>query len=176
MAPWDPNEAAIETWIETTDGFDRVEAVVQQTREPETAATIAEHAHVSESTARKHLSRLVDLGVASAVQTGRGTRYVRNEDHYLMERVADLQREYTREELVDEIAEMKADVDAYRDCYGIDSPEELAIAPESADEATEDADGREPWSDVADWQATRTNLAIAQTALSFKRARDLANA
>jgi len=34
MSTFDPNEAAIETRIEDTDGFDRVEAVVSRTYEP----------------------------------------------------------------------------------------------------------------------------------------------
>ena len=34
MSTFDPNEAAIEAWIEDTDGFDRIEAVVSRTHEP----------------------------------------------------------------------------------------------------------------------------------------------
>lgn len=181
MPSTDPNEAAIETWIETTDGFDRVEAALQQTREPDTAAAIAERAHVSESTARKHLSRLVDLGVASTTTDGRTTRYARNEDHYLMERVQELQRTHSRDELIEAIVEMKADLQTYRDRYDAESPEELVVRSDESSPAgaaaggpgVEDAD---PWSDLAEWRATRQNLAVAQTALSFKRASDLANA
>lgn len=177
MSPTDPNEAAIETWIESTDGFDRVEAVVQQTQDPETAATIADRAHVSESSARKHLGRLVDLGVATATESGRATRYARNDDHYLLARVQELQRTHSRDELVDAIGEMKADLRAYRDRYDVDSPEELAIQVDPGEmDAASPADADGPWGAIADWRATETNLAVAQTALSFDRARSLANA
>ncbi|MCH7660056.1 MAG: ArsR family transcriptional regulator [Euryarchaeota archaeon] len=168
MPEFDPNEEAIEEWIAATDGFDRVEAVIEETREPETAAEIAERAHVSESTARKHLVRLVGLNTANAVESGQTTRYVRNEDRYLMDRIQELQRNRTNNELVREIAELKDEVDAYRERYGVESPEELALTSEFEDGPAD------PWSDVTEWQAARGNLARAQAALSFKRARDLA--
>ena len=63
---------------------------MSRTHEPQSAAEIARSAHVSESTARKHLDRLADLGLALAVQDGRVTRYERDDDHYLLERVRDL--------------------------------------------------------------------------------------
>lgn len=168
MAPFDPNEAAIETWIEETDGFDRVELVVNRTHEPRSAADIAESAHVSESTARKHLRRLADLGLALATQDGRVTRYERDEDRYLLERIRELQRTQTRRDLVASIEEMDAEIEAYRREHGVDSPEDLAVL----DTAGEPAD---PWGNVTDWMTTREHLAIARTALAYKRASALAD-
>lgn len=166
----DPNQAATEQWIETTDGFERVEAVVTQTRDPTSAAEIAEQAHVSESTARKHLERLVDLGPATALTEGRTTRYQRNEDHYLMERVQELQRTQTRDDLLQGIEDLHAEIRAYGEKYTVDSPEELALEIDSTEGSAD------PWGDVTAWQTARRNLAIAQAALAFKRARDLAEA
>ena len=133
MTSFDPNDAAIETWTEETDGFDRVEAVVSRTGEPQSATEIAESAHVSESTARKHLDRLADLGLALATQGGRVTRYERDDDHYLLKRVQDLQCSQTREELVESIEELQTEVEGYRHKYGVEAPEDLALAEKSAE-------------------------------------------
>ena len=167
MPEFDPNEEAIEEWIATTDGFDRVEAIIEETRESKTAAEVAERAHVSESTARKHLVRLVRLNTANTIKSGQTTRYVRNEDRYLMDRVQERQRNRTNNELVREIEELKAEIRSYRERYGVESPEELAATGEF------EKGPADPWSEVTEWQATRGALAVAQAALSFKRARDL---
>jgi DNA-binding transcriptional ArsR family regulator len=170
MSSFDPNAAAIEAWTEDSDGFDRVEAVVRRTHEPRSAAEIAESAHVSESTARKHLQRLADLGLALATQEGRVTRYERDDDHYLLERVRDLQRTQTREVLLESIEEMRAEIEDYRREYGVEAPEDLALDDETAEGSAD------PWSDVTDWATIREHLAIARTALAYKQASALADA
>ena len=170
MSSFDPNEAAIETWIEDTDGFDRVEAVVSRTHEPRSAAGIARSAHVSESTARKHLDRFADLGPALATQDGRVTRYERDDDHYLLERVWNLQRTQTRGDLLESIEEIRTEIEDYRREYGVEAPEDLAVLDETADGSAD------PWGDVTDWMTTREHLTIARAALAYKRASVLANA
>jgi DNA-binding transcriptional ArsR family regulator len=166
--PPDPNEAAVQQWTEETSGFERVEAVVQQASDPLSAAELAEEAHVSEPTARKHAQRLVDYGVATAVKDGRTTRYGRDETHAILQRVRTLHAEHTREELVEGIGEMKAEVAAFRETYGVESPDELAIELDGTD--------GESWQDVSEWLTTERNLALAETTLAFKRSRDLLEA
>ena len=164
----DVNEAATEQWLETTDGFERVQSVLRQTREPTPVKEIAERAHVSETTARKHLTRLADLGAGMTEQDGRTTLYERNEDYHLIQRVQELQREHTRAELLDGIREMKAEIGKYRESYGVENPEELALDFEN--------EGEESWAVISEWEGTRRNLALAQTALSYKRTRELVEA
>lgn len=163
----DVNEAATETWVESTDGFERVRAVLRSTRDPASAAEIAEQAHVSETTARKHLGTLAELEVAATTRDGRTTLFARNEEYHLVRRVQKLQREHSRRELADAIEEMKAEIRDLRERYGVESPEELAI------ELDADAEG---WDDRSRWEATRRNLALAQTALSYRNVRDVVEA
>lgn len=164
----DVNEAATERWIETTDGFERVRSVLRQTREPTPVKGIATRAHVSETTARKHLNRLADLGAAATTREGRTTLYERDEEHHIIQRVQDLQREHTRQELLDGIREMKSTIREYRNTYDVDSPEELALDLET--------DESDPWNAVSEWEGTRRNLALAETALSYKQTRELIEA
>lgn len=164
----DVNEAATERWIENTDGFDRVRSVLRQTHKPTAVSEIADWAHVSETTARKHLDRLVDLGAATTTQKDRTTLYERNEEYHIVQRVQELQREHTRQELMKGIQAMKATIREYRENYGVDSLEDLALDL--------DAEEAEPWDAISEWEGTRRNLALAQTALSYKRTRDLIEA
>lgn len=163
----DVNESATQTWVESTDGFERVRAVLRSTRKPASAAKIAEQAHVSETTARKHLGVLAELEVATTTREARTTRYARNEEFHLVRRVQQLQNDHTRSELADAIQEMKAEIRDLRERYGVESPEELAI------ELDADSEG---WDDRSRWEAIRRNLALAQTALSYRNTRDVIEA
>jgi len=164
----DPNEVAVQQWTEETSGFERVEAVIEQAEEPLSAAELADEAYVSEPTARKHAQKLVNYGVATTVQDGRMTRYVRDETHVIMDRVRTLQANHTREELVEGVSDMKAEIAAYRDEYSVESPDELAIELDGTD--------TEAWHDVSEWLTTERNLALAETALAFKKSRDILEA
>lgn len=66
---WDDiNEHARVEWRAETTPFERVHEVVEQTREAQSAAEIADRALVSEPTARRHCEALVNTGVAETEQ------------------------------------------------------------------------------------------------------------
>lgn len=161
----DINERATEAWIEETTSRERIRTVLEETTEYATAAELADRALTSEPTTRKYLEELVEDGIGVTTQDGRTTRYKRNDGRQIDERIDELRTTTSREELIDGIREMKAQLQEYRDTYGVEGPEELAIEL--------DADG---WADVGRWRATRRNLAIAQAALQVDEAHRLAEA
>lgn len=163
----DINERATETWVEETTSRERIRTVLDETTEYATAADIADRARTSEPTTRKYLDELVADGIGVTTQDGRTTRYKRNDGQQIDERIAQLRETTSREELIDGIRELKAQVQDYRDTYAVESPEELAL------ELDADDDG---WGDVGRWRATRRNLAIAQAALQVDEAHRLAEA
>jgi predicted ArsR family transcriptional regulator len=159
----DVNERAVEEWKRRTDGFDRVRTTLERTREAKSAAEIAESAFVSEKTARKHLTRLVDLNRAVSVRDGRTTRYRRDPNTHVIDRISELRREQSHEALVDGIQRLRSDIEGFRERYCVEDAEELAIQlePGEPDEA---------WMDLSEWQTKERHLAIVQAALSFGRA------
>ncbi len=161
------NERAKDAWTERTTSRERIRTVLEETTEYATAAEIAGRALTSEPTTRKYLEELVEDGIGVATQDGRGTRYKRNDGRQIDERIDELRTTTSREALLDGIREMKAQLQEYRETYGVDGPEELAI------ELGADDDG---WADVGRWRATRRNLAIAQAALQVDEAHRIAEA
>lgn len=162
---WDDiNERVTEEWEDETTPFERVYEVLEQTHDGESAAAIAERAQVSEPTARRHLDTLVTTGFAATAQDGRTTMYRRDEDRVLTTRIRELRTETNREDLLDGIKRMKAEIRDYVEQYDAVSPEELArqLPTETRDE----------WEDVTAWKTTRQNLAIAQAALAYDEARE----
>jgi DNA-binding transcriptional ArsR family regulator len=160
---WDDiNERVREEWKADTTPFERVYEIVEQTHEGQSAAEIAERALVSEPTARRHCKALVNTGFAETEADGRTTLYKRNSDRVLMSRIRELREEVDRDELLDGIKRMKAEIRRYEDRYDVVSPEELAQKL--------DADETEGWDDLSAWKTTRQNLAVAQAALAYDEA------
>ncbi|QLH83792.1 winged helix-turn-helix domain-containing protein [Halosimplex pelagicum] len=160
---WDDvNEQVKADWKEETTPFERVYEIVEQTRDGQSAAEIADRALVSEPTARRHCKTLVNTGFAETDQDGQTTLYKRNSDRVLMSRIRELRDEADRTELVQGIKEMKSDIRRYEDRYDVVSPEELAQQL--------DAGEAEGWDDLTAWRTTRQNLAVAQAALAYDEA------
>ncbi|WP_338742323.1 winged helix-turn-helix domain-containing protein [Haloplanus salilacus] len=157
---------AREDWKSSTTALERVQQVVEQTTTPKIAGEIAEEALVSEPTARKHLKSLVEVGTAAATEEGGATKYVRNEDTLLYQRIRELAAEHSRKELIESIQRMKRRIKKFEDDYDAASPEDLATSLGS--DASEGA-----WEAVSEWQTTERNLHIAQAAINYGRARDL---
>ena len=160
---WDDiNERVREEWKAETTPFERIYEILEQTHDGDSAAEIAERALVSEPTARRHLEALVNTGFAATTQDGRTTLYRRDEDRVLMTRIRELRSQATREDLLDGIKRMKAEIRDYEDRHDALSPEELARQLPN--------DANEEWEDVTAWKTTRQNLAVAQAALAYDEA------
>jgi DNA-binding transcriptional ArsR family regulator len=158
----DINEQVQTDWKADTTPFERVYEIIEQTHEGQSAAEIADRALVSEPTARRHCKSLVNTGFAETDRDGQTTLYKRNSDRVLMSRIRELRDEADRNELLEGIKEMKAEVRRYEDRYDVVTPEELAQQL--------DADETKGWDDLTAWRTTRQNLAVAQAALAYDEA------
>lgn len=158
-----------EDWKSSTTALERVQQVVEQTTTLKTAGEIADESFVSEPTARKHLKSLVEVGTAAATEESGATKYARNEDTLLYQRIRELATEHSREELIESVREMKRRIKGFEDEYDAASPEDLATSLGS--DAPEGA-----WEVVSEWQTTERNLHIVQAAINYGRARDLGTA
>lgn len=163
----DINERVAEAWLEETTSRERIRTVLEETTEYATAAEIADRARTSEPTTRKYLDELVGDGIGVTTQDGRTTRYKRDDGRQIDDRIAELRKTTSRDELIDGIRKMKAQLQEYRETYEVESPEELALELDAGDDS---------WGDVGRWRATRRNLAIAQAALQVDEAHRLAEA
>lgn len=157
---------AREDWKNSTTALERLRQVIEQTTTPKTAGELADEALVSEPTARKHLQSLVKVGAATATEENGATKYARNEDTLLYQRIRELSAEHSREELIESVQEMKRWINDLKEEYDAASPEGLATS--LGGDASADA-----WQAVSEWQTAERNLHIAQAAINYGRARDL---
>ena len=154
----DVNEAAVEDWTADTTTFERVRQIIDVTTEPQSASEIAERAHVSEPTARKHLSALAETGRVKTITTESGTRYMRAPQMLAMRRIADIHREHTKDEIRQAIQDLKEERRDFQDQYDVADVDELTLELEPGDEG---------WRDLTRWQQVEQNLEIAQAALTL---------
>jgi DNA-binding MarR family transcriptional regulator len=160
----DVNDVVEEEWIEETMSFERVYEVISRVYDPLSTAQIAERACVSSTTARKHLRTLESAGEATTSQNGQTTHYRRSETAIVTEHAQSLLAERTPEEIASGIADMKAQIQAWREEYDVDSPEEFARELDIDD--TDSDNGAL----LTEWQTTRRNLALAEATLAIGKA------
>lgn len=110
---------------------ERVYDAILATREPATMEEIAQRADCSLSAARKHLRFYAEeIGIA-LVHEGRPRRYERNERFLRLQRVDELAREYSVEQLQARVVELSEQIAAYREQFGAESPTDVdALAVE----------------------------------------------
>lgn len=163
----DINNQVVEEWTASTTARERVKEVLEETTSYSKASTIASRARVSEPTTRKYLNEFVEEQIGVTKQDGRTTLYRRNQGHVVDNRIEELRKTCSQQELVDGIQEMKETIQEFRETYDTESPEDLAIELEP---------GEEGWDAVGRWQSTRRNLAIAKAAIQVGEAHRLAEA
>lgn len=152
-----------EAWVEATSAFDRVMSVALSVDEPKTTAWIADEAHVAETTARSHLERLVDLHVLTSATTHGPTTYSPDAGYLRFRRVSELVEERDKDEIVKYVAELKADIESWKDEYGVAGPDELRMKATDDDVSAEAA--REFMQVASEWDSREREKSIVREAI-----------
>ena len=153
----------IDDWKGQTQGIDRVISVALTLDEPRTAEDISDQAHVSPSTARGHLDRLVDLRILSAVEQ-RGTKTYQPDSAYQhFTEISQLVESHTREDLQQMIIAAKEEIEGIQEQYGCEKPSELRSL--ATDPETTAADAKEYFKRASEWDHHIEMISLAEEAL-----------
>lgn len=161
----DVNEAAVADWKSETTTRERIKAVVKRTTEPTPASEIAERANASPPVTRDELGELAEIGLVEKIDGAQGALYKRDDQMYIYQQVLKLHDEYSQEELVETLQDLKQTVNEIRTKYDVESPAELAQQL--------DPDDHEGWENHTTWQTAQKNLYLAKAAISFYDARNV---
>lgn len=156
MADPDPST---EVWKKHTVPFDRVQSVSQSLSTPRSASWIAAEASVSESTARDHLNRLVEMMVLLEFDGGGTTTYAPDPIYQRFQVVRELLGEYDQDGLLKLKEDLRARIETWQDEYEVNSPDDLrdlATGIDSSEQAT--AIRRT----AAEWDVTKYRLGIVE--------------
>ena len=152
---------AVSEWVEETTPRERVHRVIERTYDAVSADTVAEQAETTAKTARKHLTELSREGFVTETSNPdrQATLYKRSPTSLVIEEAARINNSVPKPELVDRIAEMKAEIDTFREQTGADSPEDAVLQDESVDKEI-----------LFEWRGTCRNLRFAKAALAISQA------
>ena len=123
-----PEPAATERrWQQGEDTFSRVYDVAMGITSPTPAAEIADIADCSPNTAKKHLDRLVEMGIVSVSRDGRPMQYERNEGYLEWQDASRIADELTVEEIIDRVGELEDERATYEDEFDATDPTAVSV-------------------------------------------------
>ena len=160
----DDSNPGIEGWVAETSAFDRLRSVAFALQRPQSAGEIADQAHVSEKTARGHLQRLVEMDAMDAWTDGGRTTYYPDPGYVRYREVRSLAREYDRDELVEQVAAIKREIEGWQREYDVDSPTELRASVAGID--VSEAAVYERQQVTEDWELAEHRLDLFGEALN----------
>lgn len=137
MADSDPG---VEEWKEHTNPFDKVRSVTQTVSEPRSTQWIADEAAVTETTARGHLERLVEMTVLKEFNDADTTTYAPDPIYQRFQVARELLDEHDQGGLLNLKEDLHAQIEMWQDEYELGSPEELrelATGTDITEQATE---------------------------------------
>lgn len=173
MASFDPApaedalESEREAWAARHDTRSRVRQVITGTREPVSAAEIADRARCSTNAARKYLDELAEERLVLASTGRRGARYRRNDEYFRWRRAFDLSREHPASALVDRLSDLEGRTSNFRDRFGAASPDEVDFPPEDVPHE----DLHDLWEALNEWESVRREVSLHEDALRLSRRR-----
>lgn len=147
-----------------TTGEDRVRMVARQLSEPRTANWIASEAKWSHEPTKRVLERLADDGVLRRDTSGAHTTYSPDYRQQAMQEAMRLRDgSHSVEDLTDRLAEMKSQIRAWKEEYGVESPNQLRAT--IADERLEESEEHHRRDIARDWTHLQRRIQIVGFAI-----------
>lgn len=116
---------------------ERLLDVIIQVRELTTVAAVADRVGCDTEAARECLRWLASLGIVRE-HSGRPATYERNESCLFWRRVETVRRQYSEEEIVEEITQVVERIEVYRERHDAESPGAVSLVDSPHEGSIED--------------------------------------
>lgn len=159
----DPPDDAVESvrqrWREETDTFGRVYDVVLAITEPTASAEVADLADCSPNAAKKHLERLVEMGIVRASESGRGKRFQRDDGFLEWREASRIAKEMAIDDIVERVRHLEERRDSYEARFDTANPADVSVFDLQDHEAIHDR-----MADVSDWHGIDRDIRLYELA------------
>lgn len=146
-------------WQAGTDTFGRVYDVVLGITSPTSYTEIAEIADCSPNAAKKHLDRLVTMGIVRADDESRPARYERDDGYLEWQEARRIARDLTVDDIIERVQELESERDAFQERFGTTDPASVSVFD------LDDHDTiHERMAAVSDWQAIVHDIRLYELA------------
>lgn len=146
-------------WQDGTDTFGRVYDVLIGLSDRTPYTEIADLADCSPNAAKKHLDRLVEMGVARADPRSQPASYARNEGYLEYQEASRIARDLTVEEIVERVRELEAERDTYEAEFDTSDPATVTVYDRDDHEAV-----HERMAAISDWQGIIRDIRLYELA------------
>lgn len=161
MTAFDPapdSDGTPRRWREDADTFTRVYDVALGITSPTTYTEIADLADCSPNAAKKHLDRLVEMGIVRADRDSRPPQYHRNDGYLEWQEASRIADDLTVEEIIERAQGLEAEIEEYESRFGTTDPTAVS-AFDHDDHAV-----HERMTTISEWQAAVRDLRLYELA------------
>lgn len=139
---------------------ERLLNIVVGVRTPTKVSTIAERADCDTETARDYLEWFDEMGMVHR-HDGRPVRYERNDAYFQWRRIDQIREEYSRQEIVDALADTLEQIEDYRAQFDAEHPDEVSLVDVTREQnmSTEAA-----WEALSEWETLERRAALLDAA------------
>lgn len=156
-----------EQWDEGKTVKERIYETALTLREPTTVSAVADRAHCTPESARRHLLWFADIGIIESVGEGQPTQFQRSHAYFQWKRANDARRSHSSEELAAELETLLERDREYQEKYDVTDPAQVS-AFDIADSGDHDA-LETVWTDINDWLTIREDQRVLEHAQRIQR-------
>ena len=157
--PAPESDGTRQRWQAGTDTCDRVYDVLLWTTSPAPHTEIAERADCAPNTAKKHLDRLAEMGIARADSEGRPATYERNDGYLEWQDASRIATELSVEEIIDRVEALEAQRAEYESQFETTDPTAVNVFDHGDHE-----DIHERMAAVSEWQGVIRDIRLYELA------------
>ncbi|WP_136717358.1 DUF7342 family protein [Halorientalis salina] len=144
---------------EGTDTFGRVYDVVLGITSPTAYTEIAELADCSPNAAKKHLERLVEMGIVRADSNSRPARYERNDGYLEWQEASRIATDLSLEEIIDRVEALEAQRNEYEAQFETTNPTDVSVVDHGDHDTIHDR-----MIAVSEWQGLTRDIRLYELA------------
>jgi DNA-binding transcriptional ArsR family regulator len=146
-------------WQEDTDTFTRVYDVALGVTSPTPYTELAELADCSPNAAKKHLDRLVEMGIVRADRDSRPPQYHRNEGYLEWQDASRIAEELSVDEIIERVRTLEAEIQEYENRFDTTDPTAVSVFDHEDHETV-----HEQMTAISEWQGAIRDLRLYELA------------
>ncbi|WP_122091153.1 DUF7342 family protein [Halalkalicoccus subterraneus] len=155
----------VQSWTKSMSARERIRAVAETLREPQSVNWISDQADAAWSTTNEELHDLVEQGQLRRVEAGEKTLYQSNYTRLLFEEIRTLIEENPREELRSELTAITEEIEGWQATYDVETWEDLELSLADGTLASDEL--RERRDVIAFWRENEEDRRLIKHALEL---------
>jgi predicted transcriptional regulator len=148
-----------DSWEAKNDAFGRVYEAILGVSEFTTHDEIAEVAGCAPNTAKKHLRRLNQMGIAEYRNPGRALMFRRNEAYLEWREINQIAEDHSVQDLVERVRQLEAHEAELKEEFGVEGPDTASVYASNSDRPT-----HELMQEIGLWNSIQRDIRLYEAA------------